>query len=291
MKIDEHTKIYGIVGYPLGHTFSPIMHNSAFAHLHLPAVYLTFETREVEGALIGMKALGIKGMSVTIPHKSAVVPLLDKIDGLAETIGAVNTIVNHDGVLTGYNTDATGALRALEERIEIDGKTCVIIGAGGAARAIGFILKQHGMHVTITNRSVERGKELADSLKGAFVRLEEISKVDMDVLIQTTPVGMSPEVNDCVVHREAFKEGTVVMDVVYNPPETMFLRQAKRRGCKTIRGLRMFVYQGAEQLKLWTGLDAPLEVMEEALTRHLRELNERDYAEVGDRFSGKDPRL
>ena len=142
MIIDQHTDLYGVVGYPLCHTMSPIMHNTAFEVTGVNAIYLAFETRDIDGCLKGIKALGIKGMSITLPYKSSVISLLDEVDGLAKKIGAVNTIVNKGGHLVGYNTDAIGALKALEEKIELSGKTCLIIGAGGAARAIGFILKK-----------------------------------------------------------------------------------------------------------------------------------------------------
>jgi len=269
MTIDQHTDIYGVIGYPLGHSLSPTMHNAAFSAKGLNAAYLAFESESVEDALQGMRALGIKGMSVTIPHKSSVIPLLDQVDDLAERIGAVNTIVNEQGRLVGYNTDALGALKALEEKTEVFGKTCLILGAGGAARAIGYILKEHGVDLNLANRSHGRGEELADSLECAFIPLERVTDVQVDLLIQTTSVGMYPHDKESIVSSDALNPGMVVMDIVYNPIETKLLSIAKGRGCVTVNGLGMFIRQGAEQFRLWTGLEAPLKAMSSAVEREL----------------------
>jgi shikimate dehydrogenase len=270
MIIDQQTDLYGVVGYPIGHSLSPTMHNAAFSASGLNAVYLAFETRDIDGCLKGMNALGIKGMSVTIPHKSAVIPLLDQVDGLAKRIGAVNTIVNDEGRLVGYNTDASGALKALEEKIELSGKTCLIIGAGGAARAIGYILRERSVRLAVTNRSYRRGEELASSLKCPFIPLKEIEGIQTDLLIQTTPVGMYPGDEESVISPDALKQGTVVMDIIYNPVETRLLTMAKARGCLTISGLDMFIHQGAEQFRLWTSLEAPISAMTRAVEEALR---------------------
>jgi shikimate dehydrogenase len=269
--MNQHTDIYGVLGHPLTHSLSPIMQNAAFSERGLNAVYLAFETKSLKDALKGMRALNIKGMSVTIPHKSAVIPLLDQVDDLAKRIGAVNTIVNDQGRLVGYNTDALGALKALEEKTQVFGKTCLILGAGGAARAIGYILRKHGADLTLANRSHARGRELADLLECPFVPLEEANDVQVDLLIQTTSVGMYPNDKESIVSSDALHSGMVVMDIVYNPIETELLRTARDRGCVTVNGLGMFIRQGAEQFRLWTGLEAPVQVMssavEEALTR------------------------
>jgi shikimate dehydrogenase len=252
------------------------MHNAAFIAKGLNAAYLAFETRDLEGCLIGMKALGIKGMSVTIPHKSRVIPLLDVVDDLAKRIGAVNTIVNDAGRLVGYNTDAVGALKALEEKVELSGKTCLIIGAGGAARAIGFILKENIVKVTVANRSVERGQKLALSLDCPFIPLDEIENTTADLLINTTPVGMAPQKDQCPVPEQFLKKGMVVMDIIYNPLETRLLAMAGARDCVTINGLGMFIHQGAEQFRLWTGLEAPVTDMARAVEQALLASPERD---------------
>ncbi len=272
MILDQHTELYGVVGYPLGHSLSPIMHNTAFSASGLNAAYLAFETRDIDGCLKGMKALGIRGISVTLPHKSAVIPLLDEVDDLAKRIGAVNTIVNDDGRLIGYNTDAIGALKALEEKIELSGKTCLIIGAGGAARAIGFILRENGVDLKVANRSTERGKSLVLSLSCPFIPLDELEKATADLLIHTTPVGMSPRKDRCLVPEHILKKGMVVMDIIYNPFETKLLAIARARGCTIINGLGMFIQQGAEQFRLWTGLEAPINAMARAVKEALKNL-------------------
>ena len=270
MIIDQYTALYGVVGFPLKHSLSPVMHNAAFIAIGLNAVYLAFETRDLEGCIQGMKALGIKGMSVTIPYKSAIISLLDEVDGSAKRIGAVNTVVNHEGRLIGYNTDATGGLKALKEKFEPRGKSCLIIGAGGAARAIGFILKEQGAFLTITNRTFARGEHLARSLECPYVPLTEVKSVQADLLIQTTPVGMYPRDDECLIPRDVLKQGMVVMDIIYNPLETKLLRLARDRGCLTISGLDMFIYQGAEQFRLWSGIEAPVNDMNRAVREALR---------------------
>lgn len=270
MTIDQQTSLYGVIGNPVGHSRSPLMHNAAFSATGLNAVYLAFETEDVEGCLRGMRALHIKGMSVTIPHKSAVIPYLDEIDPLAKMIGAVNTIVNENGKLVGYNTDARGAAQALEEKIDLTGRNCLILGAGGAARAIGFMLREKGVRLTVTNRSHERGKELASALGCPYFHLNKLDEGRPDLLIQTTSVGMYPHIDRSPAPERILKPGLVVMDIIYNPLETKLVKTAQARGCVTIGGLSMFIHQGAEQFKLWTGVTPPVSVMkntvEEALS-------------------------
>ena len=270
MSIDQDTDIYGVIGHPLTHSLSPTMQNAAFLEKGLNAIYLAFETRSLEDALKGIRSLGIKGVSVTIPHKASVIPMLDHVDDLARHIGAVNTIVNDQDRLVGYNTDALGALEAIKEKTEVFGKTSLILGAGGAARAIGYILKEHGANLTIANRTRVRGEELADFLECPFIPLENAMDLQVDLLIQTTSVGMYPHIKESIVSSEALKPGEVVMDIVYNPIETKLLNIAKDRGCVTINGLGMFVRQGAEQFRLWTGLEAPMETMRSAVEDALR---------------------
>jgi shikimate dehydrogenase len=269
MVIDQETELYGVVGCPIGHSLSPAMHNAAFSAHGKNALYLAFQTRDLEGCIRGIRALGIRGVSVTLPHKSAVIPFLDEADGLAKRIGAVNTVVNDQGRLLGYNTDAKGALKALEEKIELPGRTCLVIGAGGAARAIGFMLKDYGVRLNISNRAHQRGEDLAGTLGCPFVPLGEVEDMQVDLLIQTTPVGMYPHEDQCIVSPDALREGMVVMDVIYNPLETRLLKMARDRGCLTIDGLAMFIHQGAEQFRLWTGVEAPLSVMRQAVEQAL----------------------
>ena len=267
---DQHTALYGVVGWPLKHSLSPLMHNVAFSTMGLNAVYLAFETKDLLGCLQATRALPIKGMSVTLPHKSAVIQWLDEVDEAAARMGAVNTVVNREGRLIGHNTDAPGALKALREKVEPRGRSCLIIGAGGAARAIGFVLKGHGAFLTVANRNAARGERLARSLECPYVPLTEVKSVRADVLIQTTPVGMFPREKECPVPGDLLAPGMVVMDIIYNPLETRLLRLARDRGCLTISGLDMFIHQGAEQFRLWSGIEAPVSDMKRAVREALR---------------------
>ena len=271
MRIDPDTIVFGIIGYPLSHSLSPIMHNRAFEEKGINAIYLYFPCRFVEGVVSGMKALSIKGLSVTIPHKESICKYLDEIDPIARKIGAVNTLVNRDGRIIGYNTDAYGAIRAIKERTEVQGKDVLIIGAGGAARAIAFALKEEGANLFIANRSRERGERLSKDVKAEFFLFSQIPERRFDIIIQTTPVGMYPNVDEIPVSDKILKEGTVVMDIVYNPMETKFLKIAKERGCNVISGVDMFVYQGARQFELWTGRDAPVDLMRDTVISYLKE--------------------
>lgn len=271
--IDQQTTLYGVIGWPVGHSLSPILHNAAFAAAGINAVYLAFAVQDIAGCMAGVRALGLGGLSVTIPHKSAVVPHLDDVDDLARRIGAVNTVVNRDGRLVGYNTDAAGAIEALEERISLAGKRCVILGAGGAARAIGFALRDKVATMTVANRSAERGRALARSLDCPFISLGEVERVRADLLIQTTPVGMKPREEECPLAAGILKEGMAVMDIIYNPLETKLLAVARSRGCVTIDGLSMFIRQGAEQFRLWTAAEPPVEVMTKAVLEALSSEN------------------
>ena len=276
MIIDQHTALYGVIGNPVRHSLSPILHNAAFSATSLNAVYLAFETGDIEECIKGIRALGIKGASITIPFKTTVMPFLDEIDPLAKRIGAVNTIVNDSGRLKGYNTDALGALKALEENVKLAGMTCLIIGAGGAARAIGFMLKEQDVAVSIVNRSRKRGEALAASLGCPFVPLDEISGTKGGLLVQTTSVGMYPDIDQCPVPENILENGMVVMDIVYLPAETRLLNLARDRGCVIISGVDMFINQGAEQFRLWTDLDPPFASMRHALKEAMLDQDERN---------------
>ena len=276
MIIDQHTALYGVIGNPVRHSLSPALHNAAFSATGFNAVYLAFEIEDIEECVKGIRAFGIKGTSITIPFKTAVMPFLDEIDPLAKRIGAVNTIVNDNGRLKGYNTDAIGAQKALKKKIELPGMTCLIIGAGGAARAIGFMLKEQDVAVSIVNRSRKRGEALARSLGCPFVPLVDIEGAKGDILVQTTPVGMYPHIDQCPVPEHILEQGMVVMDIVYLPAETRLLKSAKNRGCVTISGVDMLLHQGAEQFRLWTGLDPPVASMRHVLKEALLKQDERN---------------
>jgi shikimate dehydrogenase len=264
-------EFFAVIGYPVSHSLSPVMHNSAFSTIGFNGMYLPLELEDIDLAMSGLKSLNFKGASITIPHKTTVIDFLDDLDAAAARIKAVNTIVNTDGRLVGYNTDCTGATRALSDKIKINDKDVAIIGGGGAARAIGFGIKTEGGRVTILNRSEEKGAQLAKELDAGFVPLSEVKKLNCDILINTTPVGMTPHVDDMCVPKDVLDKNMVVMDIVYTPLKTRLLREAEKIGCPSIDGLSMFVYQGAEQFTLWTGHKAPVDIMRMAVLTALDE--------------------
>ena len=276
------TRLCGVIGDPIEHTMSPAMHNAAFIQMGLDYVYVPFKVKKEElgQAINGMRGLNIRGLSVTIPHKVTVIPLLDKLDPLAEKIGAVNTITNDDGVLIGSNTDAGGFLQALLARgIEPKGKRIVILGAGGASRAISFILAERGAHLAILNRRRERAEALAGRLSSSppqEVRTLELVEASLnevlpaaDILVNTTSVGMSPDVSGTSVPAELLKSDLVVFDIVYNPIKTRLLKEAKTVGAETISGVDMFVWQGALAFERWTGEKAPVGLMKREVIKAL----------------------
>jgi len=270
ISIDSHTALYAVIGNPVRHSLSPVMHNRAFSHIGYNAAYLALPVEDVAGAVSGIRAFGIRGVSVTIPHKVAIMDYLDEIDENAARIGAINTVVNREGVLHGCNTDAWGAVKALTEQSQIAGKTVGIIGAGGAARAIGFGVISERARVIILNRTREKGEKLAKVLGGDFQPLTPALRLNCDILINTTPVGMTPDSGMSPIPPKALTKEMVVMDIVYNPLRTKLLQDAEAIGCPTIDGTAMFVYQGALQFELWTGKKAPIDVMRDAVLRALK---------------------
>ncbi|MEW6674235.1 MAG: shikimate dehydrogenase [Thermodesulfobacteriota bacterium] len=265
MKIDAHTSLYAVFGNPVGHSLSPVIHNRAFAESKFNGAYLAFRVTDIDSAMAAVRTLNIKGVSVTIPHKIKVMGALDEVDDQARRIGAVNTVLNRDGRLWGYNSDGHGAVKALLEKTTVQGADIAIVGAGGAARAIGFSLIDHGSRVTVINRSIQTGENLANDLGADFKPLTGLKHIAADILINTTPVGMTPMVDNLPLPPELLRRNMLVMDIVYNPVQTALLKHSQRLGCRTIDGVAMFVYQGAYQFKLWTGMEAPVEVMRTAV--------------------------
>ncbi len=267
--INGQTKVYGIIGNPVDHSLSPAMHNAAFAALGENRVYLPFPVQDVEMALVAMKALDIQGASVTIPHKQAVIPFLDRIDAVAGKIGAVNTVIlrTEDGrrLLCGSNTDWLGANRALEKEIELRGARVVLLGAGGSARAIGFGLREAGAVVLLCSRTEAKGRGLAAELGCPWYPLAGLAGLQGDALVNATSVGMVPHADVSLVPFPLLRTFRAVMDIVYAPLQTRLLREAGEAGCRTVSGLEMLLLQGVAQFELWTGRRAPVEVMREAL--------------------------
>ena len=287
--ITGKTRICGLIGDPVEHTMSPVMHNAAYRQMGLDYVYVPFRViaEELGKAIDGMRALNIRGLNVTIPHKVAVISFLDKLDPLAEKIGAVNTVVNDNGVLTGYNTDATGFLRALMEKgINPRGKNVLILGAGGASKAVSLILADNGAErLIILNRAEELNwaYELAGSIsqlynmdaKAGELNRESLDsvmeRIDISILVNATSVGMTPDVDKTPFDVDLLRPGLVVFDVVYNPLRTRLLRDAEAAGAKTTSGIEMLVWQGALAFEKWTGQEAPPDLMRREAIKLLEE--------------------
>lgn len=265
MVIDGRTELYGIMGNPVAHSLSPAMHNAAFAALGLNKVYVPFPVTDVATALAGFRALGVRGASVTIPHKQAVMAHLDAIDPVAERIGAVNTLVINEGRITGYNTDWLGANRALAGEVELAGQTVLVLGAGGSARAIGFGLLEAGATVFLASRTPSSGQALAASLGCSWHPLAEAETLVADALVNATSVGMGAQRDATPMAAAALANFPVVMDIVYAPLATRLLREARAAGCRTVDGLAMLLHQGVAQSELWTGKAPPVAVMREQL--------------------------
>ncbi|UVT15485.1 MAG: shikimate dehydrogenase [Nitrospira sp.] len=284
MDIDTQTKFCGVIGNPVGHSLSPAIHNAAFRKVGLNFVYLAWQVETIGEAIKGLRALGnFRGASVTIPHKVAAMPFLDLVEETARRIGAINTIVAEKGKLVGYNTDTTGALQALRKGgVELRDRRIVILGSGGAARAIAVALAAESRPEKLTLLGVddrERATLAQDVRSQAAVAVEDgyldetaLHRVlpDAHVLIHCTPVGMSPKADATCVPASLLHAGLAVMDIVYNPLETRLLKDAKRAGCKTIPGLEMFLNQAVAQFELWTNQSAPVDVMRTVLESHFQ---------------------
>jgi shikimate dehydrogenase len=284
MHIDTQTKFCGVIGNPIGHSLSPAIHNAAFRELGLNFVYLAWQVEAISDALKGLRALGnFCGASITIPHKVAAMPFLDRVEETAQRIGAINTIVCEKGTLIGYNTDATGALRALREGgVNLAGQRVVLLGTGGAARAIACALMAESCLAKLTLLGIDDRERtaLAKDLRlqaGSIVEdfhLDDSSLrnvlPDARVLIHCTPVGMSPKIDASCVPASLLHTDLTVMDIVYNPRETKLLKEAKYAGCQTIPGLEMFLNQAVTQFELWTNQTAPVDVMRGVLESHFR---------------------
>ncbi|WP_442603654.1 shikimate dehydrogenase [Paenibacillus sp. KN14-4R] len=279
--LDSQTVLYGVLGDPIGHSRSPIMHNRAFRECGINAAYTAFHVtaEQLHGAVEGIRALGLGGVNVTIPHKVEIMPYLDKIDEGARIAGAVNTVVNQNGVLTGYNTDGIGYVRSLKEETGVDLTTArvLLIGAGGAARGVAYELAREGVPcIYIANRTSKRAVELAEVM-GKYTEviglgMDEIGDImhEVSIVINTTSVGMSPHVDLTPIPEEYLHQGLIVSDLIYNPRVTRLLREAEACGARTHGGLGMFIFQGACAFELWTGKPAPIEVMREIVLESLQ---------------------
>jgi len=285
MEISGKTRVCGIIGDPVEHSLSPAMHNAAFQELNLDFVYVAFRVRkdELREAILGAKSLNIRGLNVTMPHKSAVMEYLDEIDPTARSIGAVNTILNDEGRLIGYDTDGVGALKALKENgISLEGKKLLLLGAGGAGKAIAFHAAQEVEELKILNRTAQKAKDLAEVLRKKFGKKIEGNSLsaktikkeleDADILVNATSVGMHPKDDQSLIDPGWLRPTLCVMDIVYNPIETRLAKDAGSLGAKVVSGVEMLVYQGAASFEIWTDRQAPVKVMKQAILNKLSEL-------------------
>jgi 3-dehydroquinate dehydratase/shikimate dehydrogenase len=267
--LSDSTDVYGLVGWPLSHSVSPAMHNAAFAATRIDGVYLPFPAADADDFVTFGHALGVKGVSVTIPYKIALFERVDEIDAVARRVGAINTIRASDGRWIGGNTDVEGFLQPLVERVELNGLRAAILGSGGAARAVAVALSSSGCRVRLHARNPQHAEE-AGVATSAEVGPYPPERGSWDLLVNCTPVGMYPRVDETPIDA-ADLTGRCVYDLVYNPAGTRLLRDAARAGCQTIGGLEMLVAQAHEQFYWWTGVRPPVGVMREAALKRLAE--------------------
>jgi shikimate dehydrogenase len=284
VKLSGKTRVCGVIGDPIEHTLSPAMHNAAFEALGLDYVFLAFrvKSRSVADAVNGARALNIRGLNVTMPHKTKVIAHLDRIDLSAQIVNSVNTILCKEKMLFGFNTDGVGAIKALKENgVELKGRKVLLLGAGGAARAIAYALAKEADELAVLNRTVKQAQELSRLLERSFSKKIGYGSLapsdvqahlqDSDILINATSVGMKPKADETPVPAKLLRRNLAVMDIVYNPLETKLSKDAQAAGAKVVSGVEMLIYQGAASFELWTGKSAPVEVMREAALNHLQQ--------------------
>ncbi len=281
--ITGKTSVFGIIGDPVEHSLSPGMHNAAFDSVGLDHIYVPFhvKTAELEYAINGARAMEIRGLNVTIPHKTEVIKYLDYLDIAAGLIGAVNTIEFGENGAVGHNTDGIGAIRAIEDVTPVKKKKIMILGAGGAARAISFQLLLSGAEsLVISNRTIGKAEELKDDLVEKLDQEVIVTDLgqdlekeleDTDILINTTPIGMYPNINHKpLITANMMHKELLVNDIVYNPLKTGLILEAEEAGAKTISGIKMLMYQGIESFRIWTGIEPPVEIFESALLKEMK---------------------
>jgi len=266
--ISGSTALCLIIGNPIAHSLTPRMHNAAYQALGIP--YCMAPARVTEEALVsaiaGARALEVRGLAVTMPHKVTICPLLDELDPTAKNVGAVNTVVNDGGRLIGYNTDWLGVLRPLSKRRDMSGATVAVLGAGGAAQAAVYACSQSGATVTVLNRTANRAAQLAETYKASWAQLTpEVDLGSFDIIINATPVGMGSLSGCSPLSRGQISSRQIIFETIYAPRETALVQHARAANCTVITGIEMFVQQGAAQFELHTGHPAPYEVMEQVL--------------------------
>lgn len=264
-RVGKNTKIFGLIGNPVEHSWSHIIHNTAFEKMNINSVYLKFKVDKLKEFIEYFKKLNIGGFSVTIPHKVEAMKYIDSVDKKAKEIGAINTIVARKGRLIGFNTDCDGAMQALKKVMKIRDKKIFVLGTGGAARAIIYGLKENGANPVVLSRKMEKAAKFGKDLDVDYDVIENLSLYECDALINATPVGMYPNVNQSSIPSNLVPSGSVVMDAVFNPLKTKLIREAEKKKCVTIPGIEMFINQAALQFRLWTGKDAPENIMREKI--------------------------
>ncbi|MFO7797338.1 MAG: shikimate dehydrogenase [Promethearchaeia archaeon] len=286
--IDSQTNVLGLIGHPVQHSMSPIMHNAVIQKLNLKYIYLAFDVdpKNLKKAMSGIRALNIKGINVTIPYKQEIMKFVDEIDPLAKKIGAINTIKNVDGYLIARNTDTAGAKKSLKDaKCKFQGKNVLVLGAGGASRAICFALAEEANKIIISNRTEDKAISLAKEIKNKVNTdaegysnqkniLEKFIE-NVDILINTTPLGMYPKTNQIPLPEHLLIEDLFVFDVIYNPLKTKLLKVAEKKGCNILGGLDMLVNQGALAFEWWTGKEADINLMKTKITKYLESKNVR----------------
>lgn len=285
MEISGRTKVCGVLGDPVEHSLSPMMHNAAFRELDLDFVYVAFKVKKdgLSDAITGAKKLGVHGLNATTPHKQLVMNYLDEVDSTVKSIGAANTILSLHGKLVGYNTDGLGALRALRENnVSLHKKKLLLLGAGGAGRAIAFYLAQETEELVILNRTINKARVLAKFIREKFNKrvtggtlspiVIEKELENADILINATSVGMYPQTHRSLVDPSWLRPSLGVMDIIYNPLETKLARDAKSAGAKVVSGVEMLVYQGAASFKIWTKQPAPIRLMKQTVSKKISEM-------------------
>ncbi|MCR6546761.1 shikimate dehydrogenase [Dehalobacterium formicoaceticum] len=283
-------QLLGIFGHPITHSLSPDMQNAALQETGLDQkyVYLPFDIlpKHLEAAVASLPVLGARGVNITLPHKEKVLPLLDDLDPQALAIGAVNTVLHENGRLKGYNTDGLGFIRSLREEGQCDpyGKTILLLGAGGAARAIAAaMILQGAKEIMILNRTLPRAEPIQEMIQnmGGTSSIYDFSPEDLtekiqsaQIIINTTSVGLYPPDQSLLAeYLDGLHGGQLVADIIYHPQETLLLKQAKEKGCATLSGLGMLIYQGAEAFRLWTGVEAPVWAMRASLEKKLKKID------------------
>lgn len=275
MNISAKTKICMVIGDPIEHSLSPIIHNTGYKALSIDDQFVFVAAKvalsDIEHVVKSVKVFGIRGVSCTMPHKLEIMRYLDKVDKVAQKIGAVNTVVNNNGILTGYNTDWEGVVVPLEKKTTLKGKKVAVLGAGGAARAIVYGLTIKEAHVTIYNRTLAKAEEIAKVFSAKAQSLDKLEEVkEADIIVNATSIGMAPNPNETPLPKEYMVKDQIIFDAIYNPIYTKLIKEAKQQGAETISGLEMLLYQGTAQFALYTGHKAPEEEMKKVLLQHIK---------------------